>query len=190
MSVRARTRPRWGIRILAAVLLLCACDGPAPGAGDGADAPGTGPVATVDVALPLGDEPVVVTAWGEDTLVGSRATEGSASRPRLTLLRASGGTREIDVSPVSPTAFQARWLVAAPRGASIDLVGGAPAGAHSNTRWSTWRGDASGVRELPQPFETFGGYGAGALVTLVQTPSAPVVVGSWESGGAGLDIAL
>jgi hypothetical protein len=46
------------------------------------------------------------------------------------------------------------------------------------------------VRELPQPFATFGGWGAGALVSLVQTPSAPVIVGSWESGGAGLDIAL
>ena len=74
--------------------------------------------------------------------------------------------------------------------AAVDLVGGAPAGAHSNTRWSTWRGDASGVRELPQPFATFGGWGAGALVSLVQTPSAPVIVGSWESGGAGLDIAV
>ena len=46
------------------------------------------------------------------------------------------------------------------------------------------------MRELPQPFATFGGWGAGALVSLVQTPSAPVIVGSWESGGAGLDIAL
>ena len=91
---------------------------------------------------------------------------------------------------MSPTAFQTKWLVAAPRGTAVDLVGGAPAGAHSNTRWFTWRGDASGVRELPQPFATFGGWGAGALVSLVQTPSAPVVVGSWESGGAGLDIAL
>ena len=46
------------------------------------------------------------------------------------------------------------------------------------------------MRELPQPFATFGGWGAGALVSLVQTPEGPVVVGSWESGGAGLDIAL
>ena len=142
------------------------------------------------MALPQGYEPVVVTPWGEDLLVGSRAPEGSASRPRLTVLEASGGSREVEVSPVSPTAFQAKWLVAAPRGATVELVGGAPAGAHSNTRWSTWRGDASGVRELPQPFATFGGWGAGALVSLVQTPSAPVIVGSWESGGAGLDIAL
>ena len=157
------------------------------GTGDGTPTPS---VAATEVALPQGYEPVVVTPWGDDLLVGSRAPEGSASRPRLTVLEASGGSREVEVSAVSPTAFQAKWLVAAPRGATVELVGGAPAGAHSNTRWSTWRGDATAVRELPQPFATFGGWGAGALVSLVQTPSSPVVVGSWESGGAGLDIAL
>ena len=149
-----------------------------------------GRLATTDVALPVGDEPVVVTPWGADLLVASRAPEGAASRPRLTVLGAGGGSRQVAVTPVSPTAFQARWLVAAPRGGAVDLVGGAPAGAHSNTRWSTWRGDTTAVRELPQPFATFGGWGAGALVSLVQTPSAPVIVGSWESGGAGLDIAV
>ncbi len=173
--------------LLAPVLLAAACDPSSP-----ADGRASHParLATTEVALPAGDEPVVVARWGADLLVGSRAPEGAASRPRLTVLEAGGGSREVEVSPVSPTAFQARWLVAAPRGAAVDLVGGAPAGAHSNTRWSTWRGDASGVRELPQPFATFGGWGAGALVSLVQTPAAPVIVGSWESGGAGLDIAL
>ena len=187
MSGRARFRGWWGMPFVAAVLLVSACDG--SGSASGSESPAAR-VAAVDVALPQGYEPVVVTPWGDDLLVGSRAPEGSASRPRLTVLEASGGSREVEVSPVSPTAFQAKWLVAAPRGATVELVGGAPAGAHSNTRWSTWRGDAAGVRELPQPFATFGGWGAGALVSLVQTPSAPVIVGSWESGGAGLDIAL
>ncbi|MFL6079613.1 MAG: hypothetical protein ACJ714_06760 [Ornithinibacter sp.] len=173
---------------LAAVLLLAAaCDGASPSDGPSSSA---AHLATTDVALPAGDEPVVVTSWGADLLVGSRAPEGSASRPRLTVLDAGGGSREVEVTPVSPTAFEARWLVAAPRGETVDLVGGAPAGAHSNTRWSTWRGDSSAVGELPQPFATFGGWGAGALVSLVQTPAAPVIVGSWESGGAGLDIAV
>ena len=172
----------------AAVLMLVAgCDGSAPATGASAS---VARVVAADVALPPGDEPVVLAPWGADLLVGSRAPEGAASRPRLTVLEAGGGSREVAVTPVSPTAFQARWLVAAPRGGSVDLVGGAPAGAHSNTRWSTWRGDGAAVRELPQPFATFGGWGAGALVSLVQTPTAPVVVGSWESGGAGLDIAL
>jgi hypothetical protein len=187
MTVGRRAR-RWSWLLIAAALaLVAACDGQEPRAGD---APPTASVATADVALSPGDEPVVVAAWGDDLLVGSRAPEGSATRPRLTVLDASGGSREVAVTPVSPTAFQAKWLVAAPRGATVELVGGAPAGAHSNTRWSTWRGDAAAVRELPQPFATFGGWGAGALVSLVPTPSAPVIVGSWESGGAGLDIAL
>lgn len=187
MTVRRGSRRWWWVLPAAAVLLVGACDGPEPRDGGGTPTPS---VAATDVALPQGYEPVVVTPWGPDLLVGSRAPEGSASRPRLTVLEASGGSREVEVSAVSPTAFQAKWLVAAPRGASLELVGGAPAGAHSNTRWSTWRGDATAVRELPQPFATFGGWGAGALVSLVQTPSSPVVVGSWESGGAGLDIAL
>lgn len=198
---RGRRAPRrWWRMPLAAVALVtgvalaAACDAEpsaSPSASDGrGSASPAARLATTPVALPAGDEPVVVTAWGEDLLVGSRAPEGAASRPRLTVLGAGGGSREVEVTPVSPTAFQARWLVAAPRGGSVDLVGGAPAGAHSNTRWSTWRGTASRVHELPQPFATFGGWGAGALVSLVQTPGAPVIVGSWESGGAGLDIAL
>ncbi len=173
--------------LVAVLLLAAACDESSPSAGRASSA---APLATTEVALPAGDEPVVVTPWGGDLLVGSRAPEGSASRPRLTVLEAAGGSREVEVAPVSPTAFEARWLLAAPRGGAVDLVGGAAAGAHSNTRWSTWRGDTTAVRELPQPFATFGGWGAGALVSLVQTPSAPVIVGSWESGGAGLDIAL
>ena len=190
MSVKVQTRGRWGMPLVAALLLVAACDGAGSGSGSADGAPAAGRVTTTDVALPPGDEPVVVTPWGEDLLVGSRAPEGSASRPRLTVLDPAGGSREVAVTPVSPTAFEAKWLVAAPHGTTVDLVGGAPAGAHSNTRWSTWRGDAAAVRELPQPFATFGGWGAGALVSLVQTPSSPVVVGSWESGGAGLDIAL
>src|SRR6478736_4135025 len=194
MSAGDGLRRGWGIpgAAVALLLLVAACDGSGQGS-DGSGSAGTAEpsatVATSDVSLPAGDEPVVVTPWGEDLLVGSRAPEGSASRPRLTVLTAAG-SHEVPVTPVSPTAFETKWLVAAPRGAAVDLVGGAPAGAHSNTRWFTWRGDASGVRELPQPFATFGGWGAGALVSLVQTPSSPVVVGSWESGGAGLDIAL
>lgn len=178
--------------VLTVAALAAGCDGDRTarrGAGDPAAGSGA-PVAVVDVPLPPGYEPVVVTPWGDDLLVGSRAPEGASVRPRLTVFETGGGSRDVPVAPVSPTAFQAKWLVAAPGGGGIDLVGGAPAGAHSNTRWSTWRGDASAVRELPQPFQTFGGWGAGALVSLVHTPSGPVLVGSWESAGAGLDIAV
>ena len=94
--------------IVAAVLLVAACDGSGSGsARSGGIVATTGRIGTVDVPLPEGDEPVVVAPWGDDLLVGSRAPQGSSSRPRLTVLRASGGTREVPVTPVSPTAFQA-----------------------------------------------------------------------------------
>ncbi|SMO54149.1 hypothetical protein [Propioniciclava tarda] len=43
--------------------------------------------------------------------------------------------------------------------------------------------------EQPQPFETFGGWGAGALVGITSGPEGPVIAGSW-AGAVGLDIAL
>lgn len=196
MSAQARFRGWWRMLLVAVLLLVSACDGsssaPASGSASGSAraASPTDLVGTSEVALPEGDEPVVLAPWGEDLLVGSRAPQGSPSRPRLTVLQADGGSHEVAVAPESPTASQARWLVAAPRGSTVDLVGGAPAGAHSNTRWSTWRGGPSAVGELPQPFATFGGWGAGALVSLVQTPTSPMIIGSWESAGAGLDIAV
>ena len=105
---------------------------------------------------------------------GSRAPEGSASRPRLTVLDPAGGSARGRGHPGVADGLPGEVARGrTPRDGAVDLVGGAPAGAHSNTRWSTWRGDAAGVRELPQPFATFGGWGAGALVSLVQTPSAP-----------------
>ncbi len=145
---------------------------------------------TTAVPLPVGHEPVLVAPWGQGLLVASRVAAGSEVRPRLTVVDAAGGSSEVAVTAVSPTAFRSEWLLAATRGGAVDLVGGIPSGAHANTRWSTWRGSVAGVRELPQPFDTFGGWGAGALVSLVQTPRGPVLVGSWESRGAGLDIAL
>ena len=80
MGVNVRTRGRWGLPLVAALLLVAACDGSGSGSDDGA--PAAGRVTTTDVALPAGDEPVVATPWGDDLLVGSRAPEGSASRPR------------------------------------------------------------------------------------------------------------
>ena len=188
MTTTRAPRGRWRAAALAVVLLgVSACDAaPSGSASSGAGAR----VNTTDVPLPGGYEPVLVAPWGQGLLVGSRVAAGSEVRPRLTVVDASGGSREVAVTAVSPTAFRSEWLLAATREGAVDLVGGVASGAHSNTRWSTWRGSVAGVRELPQPFETFGGWGAGALVSLVQTPRGPVIVGSWESRGAGLDIAL
>ncbi len=74
---------------VAVLLVAAACDGSGSSGSSGSGSGGASPPATVtttDVALPEGDEPVVVTPWGDDLLVGSRAPEGSASRPRLTVL--------------------------------------------------------------------------------------------------------
>ena len=90
MSVRARFRRWWVVSSVAVLLVAAACDGSGSSGSSGSSG-GASPSATVtttDVALPEGDEPVVVTPWGDDLLVGSRAPEGSASRPRLT-----GGSR-------------------------------------------------------------------------------------------------
>ena len=147
-------------------------------------------VGTTDVPLPEGYEPVVVVAWGKDLLVGLPRARGfglapaahragpRAAPPRSPSRRCR--RRRSRRSGSSPRRGEPRSTSSVVRRpARTRTPGGAP-GA----------GDASAVRELPQPFATFGGWGAGALVSLVQTPSAPVVVGSWESGGAGLDIAL
>ncbi|MGL4744387.1 MAG: hypothetical protein ACRCXL_08370, partial [Dermatophilaceae bacterium] len=93
-------------------------------------------------------------------------------------------------APVSPTAFEAKWfqLDLTAKG-QITAVAGAPAGAHSNTRWSTWTGTADGVRELTQPFQTFGGWGAGEVNGYLRTPGGEAIIGSWE-GSTGLDIAV
>ena len=56
-------------------------------------------VATTDVALPAGDEPVVVTPWGDDLLVGSRAPEGSASRPAADRADGDRWSREVAGRP-------------------------------------------------------------------------------------------
>jgi hypothetical protein len=44
-----------------------------------------------------------------------------------------------------------------------------------------WRGDARGIAEFPQGFNTFGGPQAGDLVDVVAPASDPVVVGTWSS---------
>ena len=149
------------------------------------------PLNLQEVQLPAGVEPVAVASDGTRVLIGGRAPEGSAVRPRLWLAdRRPAALRELPVTPVSPAAFESKWfqLDLAPDGA-IAALAGAPAGAHSNTRWSTWAGSTSAVKELSQPFETFGGWGAGGVTGYVRTPTSQAVVGSW-AGGTGLDVSI
>jgi hypothetical protein len=97
---------------------------------------------------------------------------------------------EVRLIPHSPYAFEARWRSIASDGNKIIAVGGAPGGAHSNTRWTTWVGTSAGVAEVPQPFDTFGGWGAGDVIGPVLTRSGPAIAGSWAGAKSGLDAAL
>ena len=72
---------------------------------------------------------------------------------------------------------------------SLNSSSASPTPVITSAASTTWSGSTSGVRELPQSFETFGGWGAGALNALVRTPGGEMIVGSWE-GRTGLDISV
>ncbi|HYU84256.1 MAG TPA: hypothetical protein VEK80_05575, partial [Kribbellaceae bacterium] len=170
------------------VLALAACSG--SGQPDGG--PRTGKtLAWTAVELPAGEEPVVLTPIGTDLLVGLRRPAARV-KPHLLRLTAAGTSTEIPVhpNPSSPYAYEARWNSLVTDGTRILAIGGAPGGAHSNTRWTTWTGTTAGLTEKPQSFNTFGGWGAGQLVDAVMTPAGTALVGSWGSAKAGLDGAV
>jgi len=130
------------------------------------------------VVLPRDVEPLTLTASGPQLLVGGRSATGRV-KPRLLRIASDGSSREVQLVPRSGYAFEARWRSIASDGNRIIAVGGAPGGAHSNTRWTTWAGTNAGVTEIPQPFDTFGGWGAGDVIGPVLTTAGPVIAGSW-----------
>ncbi|HYN29966.1 MAG TPA: hypothetical protein VES95_08865 [Dermatophilaceae bacterium] len=183
-------------RVVAAVAAgaaatLLALTGAACTADEAARPPGPERLSWAETRLPDSMAPLTLAPVGNALLVGARAPQGAEVRPSLLLLDRADPTRvdrRLPVRPVSPTAYQVRWLAVTTRAGRITAVGGAPAGAHSNTRWSTWAGTLeTGVREQPQPFETFGGWGAGAVTALVATPERDLLVGSW-AGTTGDDV--
>ena len=95
----------------------------------------------------------------------------------------------LTVTPASAYGKEAEWLgIAIEPGGGLVAVGGARGGAHSNVRWSVWRGDTTtGLSEQEQPFSTFGGWGAGEQLGVLMPSTGPLLLGSWESRGAGLD---
>jgi hypothetical protein len=141
------------------------------------------------VILPLDVEPLTLTAAGTQLLVGGRAANGRV-KPRLLRIAPNGSMGEVRLTPHSPYAFEARWQSIASDGNRIIAVGGAPGGAHSNTRWTTWVGTTAGVAEFPQPFDTFGGWDAGDVIGPVLTRSGPAIAGSWAGAKSGLDAAV
>lgn len=164
----------------AAALLAAAC---APTSPAGAPPP---PAVTLSaVALPAGAAPEVLAADGDALLVGVRGTG-----PGLLRRGADGAVTEIPTAPSTPYGRTASWYALAADGPRILGVGGDRGGAHGNVRWSVWSGTPAGVAEHTQAFSTFGGWGAGDLVGAVFAPAGPVLVGSWQSDAAGLDVAV
>jgi hypothetical protein len=134
--------------------------------------------------LPAGAKPTVLTPAGDLLLAGVRRDGG----PTLQWLGPHGTFEETPVRPVDLYGRQAFWYSIVTDGKRIMGIGGKTGGAHGNVRWSVWDGSTAGLAEKPQPFSTFGGYGAGDLIDLVLTPSGPAIIGTWQSATVGLDI--
>ncbi|MET1006784.1 MAG: hypothetical protein ABWX96_14645, partial [Propionibacteriaceae bacterium] len=157
---------------------------------DTTGAASTGPALSWSVVtLPEDAQPSTLTANGSDLLVGAQVSSGRV-RPRLFSVAADATATAITLSPQSPYAYLARFLSVSVGQGTITAVGGAPGGAHSNTRWTSWTGTPSGLRETPQSFYTFGGYGAGSLVGSAVTDRGPVLAGSWQGAETRLDGAV
>ncbi len=167
--------------LLAALLVLAGC---------GADDPGE-PTAVrfTEVELPGGAKPVVLTQVGDTLLIGVRH-DGRPVVPGLLRRDPDGTLAEIAVDPAGMYGQQAFWYSIAADGQRIVAIGGKTGGAHGNVRWSAWSGSRTGVAEQPQPFSTFGGYGAGDLIDAVLTPEGPALVGTWQNPAVGLDIMI
>ena len=204
--------PSWApatrsVGLAAAVLcavIMAACTSGASGPTDSA-APGgpTGPTMTIgtpptlgplkplawnQLALPAGHAPVTLTVYGGGVLVGTTMGE-APGRPGLVQLGLPGAElKELPVAPASGYGSQATWLsIEVTSDGGLVAVGGARGGAHSNVRWSVWRGDATGLREQEQVFSTFGGWGAGDQLGVIPTSTEPMLLGTWESRQSGLD---
>jgi hypothetical protein len=101
-----------------------------------------------------------------------------------------GETVSVPLLARSTYAAGTRWRSIATHGTDIVAIGGMAGGAHSITRWTIWRGDATRLTEFPQSAETFGGSHSGGLSAVAFADGRPVVVGAWDGTGGRLDIAV
>jgi hypothetical protein len=174
------------VALLMTSLIVSACSG--SGSGSGSDGPRQGdPVAWTKVELP--GEPVTLTPKGDELLIGLRH-RGAKVVPGLTIRSADGKLTPIPLTPHSPYAFEAIWQSVAIDGTTVLGLGGAPGGAHSNTRYTVWTGTTSGLVEKPQEFNTFGGQTAGNVIGTALVPGGGALLGTWGSEVSGLDAAV
>lgn len=124
-----------------------------------------------------------------DVLVAGTTT--GSGEPGLEVFAAGTWTSR-PVRPTTPYGRVAQWLsIVGNRDGGLVAIGGARGGAHANVRWTVWRGNVNGgLTEAEQTFDTFGGWGAGDQVGPVVTGAGPLLVGSWASATAGLDLAV
>jgi hypothetical protein len=157
-----------------------------------------GPPAPTETARELGwsriamPESVVASSLApasEALLVGGRATSGRG-RPVLFVVDASGGTRAVPLHPTSPYAKVADLVSVAAHGTEVVALGAKHGGAHANVRWTVWTGSTQRLDEYPQPFETFGGWGAGGLLDIVSASDGPMIAGTWAANEGGLNAAV
>jgi hypothetical protein len=177
-------RRPWPILTLLGLLMVTACGG----VGRPAEPPAT--LDWVAVDLPESMSPRSLAAAGPDLLVGGRSSVGG-DHPVLAALAGEGAARTVRLKPRSPYAKVADLVSLDAEGSEAVALGAARGGAHSNFRWTVWRGTTDGLVEHPQTFETFGGQSAGGLTDVVLTPDGPVIAGTWSSAsGRGLDAAV
>lgn len=137
-------------------------------------------------AVDLAATPETLAVHGDALVIGTHASD----HPELMTRGEDGVLAHSRLTPATPYGKEAHWYGITSDGTTITGVGGQRGGAHGNVRWSAWTGDARQITEKPQAFSTFGGYGAGELIGPVRTARGPLIIGTWESAGAGLDIAV
>lgn len=95
----------------------------------------------------------------------------------------------VPVRPATDYGREAGWCSLAGAAGRLVGIGRTHGGAHSNARWSVFDGDArAGLTEREQPFDVFHGWGAGTLTAAAFAGGTPVLLGSWQSDTAGLDV--
>ena len=176
----------WAILTSLGLIALAACGG--------VDRPAEPtPTPTLEwtaVDLPESMNPRSLAISGPDLLVGGRSTSGG-NHPVLAAVADNGAARSVPLKPNSPYAKVADLVSLDANGTEVVALGAAAGGAHSNFRWTVWRGNDKGLVDYPQTFETFGGPSAGGLTDIVLTADGPVIVGAWYSAsGKGLDAAV
>ena len=167
------------IPVLSAIVLAAGCTPPAAPSGP----------AWRQLPQPAGVQVVQLATLGDAVVLGGYEPSAPV-KPSLWRWSAATGLVRIPVTAVSGYAPDALWTSLGSSGPRLLAIGGAPGGAHANTRWTVWEGSVSGLVEQPQSFDTFGGWGAGTLVGVAFAGAEPFIAGSWGSRSAGLDLAV